>query len=325
MDRVLLIQIGLLFLIVIFIIFILILHKAILRERRIARYSLKMNQEEELSYFDKLNNKYQLFVSKFKNNKTLLKYSSRYEKYLLSKDGLGAIRFIINKLVIAISFVALVIISSAIRGKLISFWGFLFSFILGYYLYDIYFSIYHKRRKTKIKNDMLRAVIIMNNAFKAGKSTLQAVEIASRDLPQPIAFEFQKIYQDMAYGLSVDVAFSRFAKRVKLEEATYIASSLTILNKTGGNIIQVFSSIERTLFDKQKLESDLKNSTAASNLVVKVLMIIPILFTLLIYVISPNYFTPLVSSALGYMVLLVILMMFIVYIYLLNRIMKVKV
>lgn len=172
---------------------------------------------------------------------------------------------------------------------------------------------------------MLRAVIVMNNAFKAGKSTLQAIEIASLDLPMPIAREFQKIYQDMSYGLSVDVAFGRFAKRVKLEEANYIASSLTILNKTGGNIIHVFSSIERTLFDKKKLESDLKNSTAASNLVVKVLMVIPIIFVLLIYVISPTYFEPLFSSTLGYMILLIIGLMFISYIYLLNKIMKVKV
>ena len=172
---------------------------------------------------------------------------------------------------------------------------------------------------------MLRAIIIMNNAFKAGKSTLQAVEIASHDLPQPIAKEFQKIYQDMSYGLSADVAFNRFAKRVNLEEANYIASSLTILNKTGGNIVMVFSSIERTLFDKKKLESDLKNSAAASNLVVKVLMVIPVLFVLLIYVISPTYFNPLFSSTLGYFCLFIIFIMFITYIYLLNKIMKVKV
>ena len=172
---------------------------------------------------------------------------------------------------------------------------------------------------------MLRAVIIMNNAFKAGKSTLQAASIASHDLPKPISREFEKIYQDISYGLSIDVAFMRFAKRVKLEEANYIASSLTILNKTGGNIINVFSSIEKTLFDKKKLEEDLKNSTAASNLVVKVLMIIPFLFVLIIYLISPTYFAPFFSSILGYFILFIIIIMFAIYVFLLNKIMKVKV
>lgn len=325
MIRIFGVRIFLILLVITFIILLLKLHKAIIRERRIARYSLKMDQEIELSYFDKLERKYQLLVSKLKDNKILRKHSNKYNKYLSVGDETKAIQFIINKLVIAICFVVLVIISNAIQGKLISFLGFLLSFILGYYIYDFYLMISKKRKYAKIKNDMLRAVIIMNNAFKAGKSTLQAVEIASRDLPDPIAKEFQKIYQDMSYGISVDVAFNRFAKRVRLEEATYIASSLTILNKTGGNIIMVFSSIERTLFDKKKLESDLKNSTAASNLVVKVLMIIPILFVMLIYIISPSYFTPLFSSSLGYMILCIMWIMFIVYIYLLNKIMKVKV
>lgn len=301
------------------------IRKAIHMERRIARYSLKINSTEELSYFDKLWDKYQKLVSHFQKNKVLMKYSTKYEKYIPVGEKMAAIEFIINKLLIAFCFVALIVISYAIQGKLIGIIGFLISFITGYYLYDIYLIVKTKRRTKKIKNDMLRAVIVMNNAFKAGKSTLQAIEIASLDLPMPIAREFQKIYQDMSYGLSVDVAFGRFAKRVKLEEANYIASSLTILNKTGGNIIHVFSSIERTLFDKKKLESDLKNSTAASNLVVKVLMVIPIIFVLLIYVISPTYFEPLFSSTLGYMILLIIVLMFISYIYLLNKIMKVKV
>lgn len=325
MNKVLWIRILLFMLALILIILLLKIYKAIKSERRIARYSLKMNQTEEQSYFDKLWEKYHSFLSKFQNNKILSKYSVKYEKYVQVGEDIQAIQFIIDKLVIAICFVLLIIISYAIQGKLISFIGFLFSFIVGYYIYDIYLIASNKRRTVKIKNDMLRAIIVMNNAFKVGKSTLQAVEIASRDLPMPIAHEFQKIYQDMSYGLSVDVAFGRFAKRVKLEEANYIASSLTILNKTGGNIINVFSSIERTLFDKKKLESDLKNSTAASNLVVKVLMVIPIIFVILIYMISPTYFEPLFSSTLGYMILLVIGLMFVCYIYLLNKIMKVKV
>lgn len=325
MDSVFLIRILLIIIVIIFILLVLKFYKAIRSERRIARYSLKLNDLDDLSYSDKLNNRYQKLISKFKDNKSLVKYSSKYDKYVQVGESVSAIQFVINKLIIACCFVILIIISYVIQGKLIGFFGFIIYFILGYYIYDVYLIISKRRRKEKIKNDMLRAVIIMNNAFKAGKSTLQAVEIASSDLPQPIANEFRKIYQDMSYGLSVDVAFIRFAKRVNLEEATYIASSLTILNKTGGNIINVFSSIERTLFDKKKLESDLKNSTAASNLVVKVLMIIPIIFVMCIYVISPNYFEPLFSSVLGYFILFIIWIMFVIYIYLLNKIMKVRV
>lgn len=326
MNSVLIIRIILCIIVFIIILFLLKLHSAIIKERRIARYSLKFDKNEELGYLDRLYDRYYKWTSKFKQNKILIKQSNKYKKYVDNNtEEINEFHFVINKLLIACCFVILTIISYTIKGQLISLFSFIFSFIIGYYIYDIYLILIKKRKTTKIKNDMLRAVIIMNNAFKAGKSTLQAVEIASQDLPKPIALEFKKIHQDMSYGLSTDVAFQRFAKRVNLEEATYIASSLTILSKTGGNIINVFSSIEKTLFDKKKLESELKNSTAASNLVVKVLMAMPIIFIIFIYIISPDYFEPLFTSTLGYFIIFIILIMFITYIYLLNKIMKVKV
>ena len=325
MSMILIIRAILILAFLILIITIFKLQKLIRLDKRISRYSLTEQQNEEFSFFDKINHNYQKFTSKFKNNQMLAQYATHYDKYISIGEKKNSITFIVNKLCIACFFVILVITSYAIQGKFIGILGFIFSFFLGYYFYDIYLIYRQRNDKKRIKNELLRAVIIMNNAFKAGKSTLQAVEIASKDLPKPISYEFQKIYQDMSYGLSADVAFGRFANRVNLEEANYIASSLTILNKTGGNIIMVFSSIERTLFDKKKLESDLKNSTAASNLVVKVLMFIPILFILVIYFVSPTYFEPFFENSLGYMILLVIAIMFAIYIYLLNKIMKVKV
>lgn len=325
MDLVLLFRLLLGILVILLVGFLVKVNKAVTRERRVARYSLLIKKEEDLSFFDKLFVNYNRLVKKFQNNKLLVDYSNKYSKYNVLEDSGNAIVFVVNKLVVAIIFVVLIIISYSIQGKIISFLGAIFSFIFGYYIYDIYLFFRKKSRSTKIKNEMLRAVIIMNNAFKAGKSILQAVEIASHDLPKPISREFYRIYQDMSYGLSADVAFQRFAFRVELEEANYIASTLAILNKTGGNIVMVFSSIEKTLFDKKKLEEELKNATAASNLVVKVLMVIPIFFVLFIYVISPGYFEPLFLSGLGYFILFIMILMFSVYIYLLNKIMKVRV
>ena len=197
--------------------------------------------------------------------------------------------------------------------------------IVGYYLLDIILKIYYKRQTKLIENELLRAIIVMNNAFKSGKSTLQALNIASKELPEPISDEFKKMYLDMKYGLSVDTVFERFAKRVDLEEAVFLSSSLTILNKTGGNIVEVFSSIERTLFDKKKLNEELKNISASPKMVTRVLLVIPIIFILIIYILNPSYFAPLFSSTLGYMIIITIVLMFIIYVILLNKITKIDV
>lgn len=103
-----------------------------------------------------------------------------------------------------------------------------------------------------------------------------------------------------------------------------MASTLTILNKTGGNIVAVFNSIEKTLFDKKKLEEELKNLTGASNLVVKILFFVPFIFTGIIYVLNPSYFDPLFNNPLGYFVIFIIIIMLSIYIWFLRKIMKVR-
>ena len=329
MNALIIIRLILVIIVVIVIDYLLKINKAMKIERRLSRYSINSIIDDDNSISDIMYNKYNHVVRKIrkkaKNYKILNDRSLKYDKYVMVGDSRQLIDFIVIKLLIGISFVVLIIISLAIQGRFISFFGMIIGFIFGYYIYDIYLYFDSKRKKQRIKNDMLRAVIIMNNAFKAGKSILQAVEVASRDLPKPISIEFKRIYQDLVFGISSDVAFTRFANRVNLDEARYLSSSLTILNQTGGNIVEVFNSIERTLFDRKKLEEDLKNSTGASNLIVKVLMVIPVIFVLIIYVMSPTYFDPLFSSVLGYFLIFIIIVMFAIYLYLLNKIMKVKV
>ena len=82
----------------------------------------------------------------------------------------------------------------------------------------------------------------MNNSFKAGSNVTKAVETVIDELDGPIKDEFRKIYIDINYGLSLDVVFNRFYERVKLEDAQYLTSSLSLLNKTGGNIVKVFKN-----------------------------------------------------------------------------------
>ena len=295
-------------------------------EKRISRYSVRYNDSNSnVSIFDKVWSWYKLFVKRQrkKMRKLFPTLINRYDKYVSSEE-VKAADYITHKFVVAIIFVILTIVGMAIQGKFVTLLQLLISFVIGFFILDIGLIIQNRINRKKIENDMLKAIIVMNNVFKSGKSTIQAVEIASKKLPGVIGLEFKKIYEEMKYGLSIETVFSRFAKRVNLEEAEYLSSSLTILNRTGGNIIAVFDSIEKTLFDKMKLKEELKNSTTVSKLVVRILLFVPIIFILIIYFLNPSYFDPFFESTLGYILIGIIIFMFIIYAYLLDRIVKVN-
>lgn len=329
MDKrliIILIQILLVFTVIMLITLFIRVNNAMKLEKRIARYSVKYDPfRKNISVFERIWTKYLWFVKRQRKNirKLLPTLVKRYDKYVLYED-VKAVDYVTHKFVIGFIFVLLTIIAMTLRGKMTSLLQMAISFLIGFMVLDIGLWIMQKINRKKIENDILKAIIIMNNAFKCGKSTLQAVEIASEKLPGAIGLEFKKIYEEMQYGLAVETVFNRFAKRVRLEEAEYLASSLTILNRTGGNIVAVFDSIEKTLFDKKKLNEELKNSTVVSKLVVRILLIVPIIFVLIIYLFDPTYFSPFFNSTLGYIMIDIILVMFIIYAYLLDRIVKVN-
>lgn len=331
MDTLFLLRIVLVIILFVIIVYVIRISKANRKAKRISRYSIEPVVNNYSSYSDRILNNYYKFIKKMrvyiKKSFYLKKSAKKYEKYVSynNHNVIEGVDFITTKFVIAIIFTVFTTFSQVFSKRLLNSFDFVINFVIGYFILDIYLHFSYKKKKKKMATDLLRAVIVMNNAFKSGKSTLQAIKITSDELEGPLKDEFKKMYLDMKYGLSVDTVFDRFAKRVGIDEAVYLSSSLTILNKTGGNIVEVFSSIERTLFDKKKLDEELKNISSVPKMIVKVLIAVPIIFAIVIYFLDPTFFAPLFDTVLGYMIVGILLIMFIIYILLLMRVLRIEV
>ncbi|MBQ9013746.1 MAG: type II secretion system F family protein [Bacilli bacterium] len=313
------------------IIFYLIMYnKSLKLERRISKYSIESIKDDSISFFDLISSSYKELLNKTSNllvkSVFLKKYSFKYNKYITYENDKDttAMDFVSNKLYIMLALFLIVLFARIIEGRLMSLLDILISLLLGFFLLDIYLKFYDYVKKKKIEQDLLNAIIIMNNAFRSGMSTMQAIEIVSKELKGPIAQEFKKMHLEISYGLSLDVVFDRFSKRVESEEVSYITSSLSILNKTGGNIIKVFSSIEKMLFSKRKLRSEMKSLTSSSRMISKILLIMPFIFVVIISILNPSYFAPLITTSIGRLILFMIILVYSLYAFIVNRIMKVR-
>lgn len=314
-----------------FVIFYLIIYNNSLKlEKRISKYSIDSIKDDSISLFDLLSNEYKKMVSfltKNLNKSTVLKrYSSKYNKYITYENdkNTSAMDFVSNKFYICLLFIIIITFARIIEGIFPSFLDIMVSALLGFFSIDIYFKFYDYIKKRQIEQDLLNAIIIMNNAFRSGRSTMQAIEIVAKELKGPISQEFKKMHLEISYGLSLDVVFERFSKRVESEEVSYITSSLSILNKTGGNIIKVFSSVEKMLFNKRKLKQEMKSLTSSANMISKILLIMPFVFITIITILNPSYFIPLLNTTIGNILLFIIILIYGLYAFIVNKIMKVR-
>ena len=308
-----------------------IYNKSTKLEQRISRFSITPLKDTTQSLFDGIILKFTNIIEKINKilckSEILKKYSKKYTKYIKINNQINkkSMDFISTKVIFSIICLIIAIFSKTIKFKVFNIYDIYIPLIFGFFLPDIIYYYKYKAYKKKLENDLLQAIIIMNNAFKSGRSITQAIELASKELTGPMAEEFKKIYLELSFGLELNVVFNRLYERIQIEEIAYLTASLTILNQTGGNIVEVFSSIEKSLFNKKKLRLELKSLTSGSRLIVNILIIVPIAFAFLIWIINPTYFLPLLTNKLGYILIIIIIIYYIAYIFVIRKLLKVKI
>lgn len=330
MDGVDILKIFLILIPVLGVIYVLRLSRSMRLEKRLASFALTSSKDQEISFFDEL----LVYVWKFihiltkifKKSVVLRNYGRRYEKYIAyldrnKKDGIDyvSIKFFIAFIVFVLGVISLIMHQDSFDSMI---W--LLIMIISFFLPDIYLAILFNQKRKRIEDDLLRSIIIMNNAFSSGKNIMQAIMMVKTELDGPIQDEFEKIYLDITYGLSLDVVFKRFYERVKIEDVLYITTSLTLLNKTGGDIIRVFSRLEKSILERKNLRSELKSLTSSSRFVFKFLVFLPFIFAAIIFILNPTYFSPLVSSSLGIFMFVIILLLYVLYIWIVKKLLEVK-
>lgn len=300
-------------------------------EKRFEKFSLISVKDTEKSFFDflfsflwKIIQKLSFLLSK---STFITRYSERYEKYIDfdKKEEIFKMDYVSIKVLISFAFLIFHLLTAMFQLTNPSFMGLFITCVLGFFLPDIVLQLEYRKRRKRIEEDLLKAIIMMNNSFKSGRNIMQAVEIVKNELDGPISDEFKKIHLDMTYGLSIEVVFERFYNRVKLEDAKYITSSLTLLNKTGGNIVKVFGTIEKSFFDKKKLQQEMMSLTSASIFVFRTLLFLPFLFILVIFLLNPAYFDPVFHTTLGHIFLGITILIYILYIYVIKKVLEVRI
>lgn len=300
-------------------------------ERRLEDFSLVSLKDKEKPLLDRVINSIFKIVKLLSKNLEKHNFTPglamRYEKYIKFEDRLkkSGYDYIAGKLCLSMLIGIFSFITMMFQYTKFNLSFFVLVLILGFYLPDIYLIIDFKNKRKRIEEDLLKAIIIMNSAFKSGSNITQAVQVVKDNLSGPISDEFKKIYIDINYGLSLDVVFNRFYERVKIDDIKYITSSLTLLNKTGGNIVNVFTLIEKTFFDRKKLRNELKSLTASSVFIYRLLLVMPFVLSLVIFILNKTYFAPFFNSLLGIISFVILILLYILYVIIVNKILKVKI
>lgn len=289
--------------------------------KRINRFSLTSLNNEDPTFFDKLEAFFQKLIMKISTKLSKINIFQRYAKHYEKYDNNGY-KYIILKFFLALIFILLNFLCISIYNFKQNVISYLISFMVGFELLDLVLKLKYYKKEKKAKQDLIEAIIIMNNALKSHLSINQAINIVINELNDPIKEEFKKISIDLSYGISIDEAFKRFYERTNIEEIKYIVVALKVMDPAKKNYIKIIDLIEKKFLYQKKIKNLSYCKTISSVLIFRISLLIPFLIPTIILIINKKYFQLLYTTYIGIIILIIIILLYILYIFLIRKILR---
>src|SRR5882762_11070140 len=93
-----------------------------------------------------------------------------------------------------------------------------------------------KRRFDQFLEHLPDALELMSRALSAGHAFSESLHMVAEEMPDPIAGEFRKTYEEQNLGLSLKLALENLMERIPLLDLRMCVTAVLIQRETGGNL-----------------------------------------------------------------------------------------
>lgn len=131
------------------------------------------------------------------------------------------------------------------------------------------------RRFRRFEAQFPEAIDLLARAIRAGHAFNTGVKMISEEMPDPVAKEFRRVFEEQNYGLSIKNALMNLVDRVDLLDLRLFVVGVLIQRQSGGNLAELLSKISHTIRERFRVLRQLKVHTAQAKLTGIILMCLP--------------------------------------------------
>lgn len=155
------------------------------------------------------------------------------------------------------------------------------------------------RRRTKLEYQLADALTIVASSLKGGYSFIQGLDMASKQLDDPIKLETARVLRLIQLGMDTPRALQQMADRVNSYDYYMTVSATNIQLAVGGNLASLLETIAETIRERIRLRRDIAVLTAQGRVSGAILIALPICIFFMLFIINPKYMSELTSTEMG--------------------------
>jgi tight adherence protein B len=161
--------------------------------------------------------------------------------------------------------------------------------------------LYWKRasRLKKFQAQLPEALELVARALRSGQSLAAAMHVVGEEMPDPIAMEFARVFDEQNLGIPIDEALKNMCDRVPNMDLRFFVTSVGIQRQTGGDLAEILDKIGYVVRERFRILGQVKALTGEGRLSGVVLIALPFgLFGFMLNA-KPDYVESLWKTELG--------------------------
>lgn len=199
-----------------------------------------------------------------------------------------------------------------------------FAFV-GFFLPTLIVKSKKKAILKKIDQQLPDTIMLLSNSLKAGYSFMQAVDVASKELPAPISLEFKQLLKEVNLGVNSETALESLSGRVQSEDMKLVILAVLIQRQIGGNLSEILDNISDTIRSRIKIKGEISVLTAQGRISGVVISLMPVVLCFALFVVNPSYIIVLFTDPIGMMMIGVAVVMQLIGIFFIRKIIRIEV
>ena len=182
-----------------------------------------------------------------------------------------------------------------------------------------------KKRFDRFLEHLPDALDLMSRALSAGHAFSESMHMVSAEMPEPIATEFRKTYEEQNLGLSLKLALENLTQRIPLLDLRMCVTAVLIQRETGGNLGEILEKVAYTIRERFRIMGDLKTLTTSSRMSAWLLCGLPIFVTVVITIMNPEYMAILWKDQRGHYLIATALFLQVTGMMIVRKILRIKI
>jgi tight adherence protein B len=181
------------------------------------------------------------------------------------------------------------------------------------------------KRLNKFLADLPDSLELMSRALAAGHGFSESLKMVSQEMPDPVAAEFRRTYEEQNLGLSFKLSLENLTERIPLIDLRMCVVAVLIQRETGGNLTEILERVAYTIRERFRILEDLKTLTTQSRISAWVLCGVPIFISIAVTVMNPNYMSVFWNDPRGHKLLAIAIGMQITGMAIVRKILRIKI